>query len=115
MNTWVGTGNLTDDPKVTEKTTKFSIANNTGYGEYKNVNFIPVTTFKKTAEACGKYLSKGSKVLIRGELRQNRWEHEGKKYDRLEIIAEEVEFLSTRKKSDEAQAAEEVGDDKPPF
>ena len=46
------------------------------------------------AEALSRYLSKGTKVALSGKLRYSSWERDGQKRSKLEVIAEEIEFLS---------------------
>ena len=41
-----------------------------------------------------RYLSKGSKVAIEGKLRYSSWERDGQRRSKLEVIVEEIEFLS---------------------
>lgn len=49
------------------------------------------------AELCARYLDKGSKVFISGELRNRSYEaKDGSKRTVTEIIANEVEFLSPK-------------------
>lgn len=97
-------GNLTKDTqriKTQSNTpmTKFTIAVNDR--QDKAPIFLDILTFKNTAENCAKYLTKGSKVFVTGELQLNEYESEGKKYSRPELTANRVEFLSI-KKADES-------------
>lgn len=57
-------------------------------------NFVDVTMFGARAEALSRYLSKGAKVALSGKLRYSSWERDGQKRSKLEVIAEEIEFLS---------------------
>ena len=57
-------------------------------------NFVDVTVFGARAEALSRYLSKGTKVALSGKLRYSSWERDGQKRSKLEVIAEEIEFLS---------------------
>ena len=51
--------------------------------------------FGSRAEAISRYLSKGSKVAIEGKLR-SQWERDGQKRSKLEVIIDEIEFMSSR-------------------
>jgi single-strand DNA-binding protein len=51
----------------------FSIAVDTGYGNYKKTMFLEVKFFGKQAEAIRQYLTKGKQVGITGELEQEDW------------------------------------------
>lgn len=57
-------------------------------------NFVDVTMFGKRAEAVSRYVSKGSKVAIEGRLRYRSWEKDGQRRSKLEVVADEVEFMS---------------------
>ena len=64
-------------------------------GEWEDYpNFVDVTVFGARAEALSRYLSKGTKVALSGKLRYSSWERDGQKRSKLEVIAEEIEFLS---------------------
>ena len=96
-------GRLTKDPEMTTagelQICKMSIATN-GFKE-GDVSFFDVTCFKKLAETCGKYLKKGSHILVSGELKQDRWKNkEGQNRSKVAIIANNVNFLSPKKESE---------------
>ncbi len=42
------------------------------------------------------FLSKGTKVAVEGKLRWSQWERDGQKRSKIEVIVDEVEFLSSR-------------------
>jgi single-strand DNA-binding protein len=96
INQVVLVGRLTRDPETRFSANtaicKFSIANNTGK-EDKNVSYFDIVTFGKTAERCQQYLKKGTQIAISGRLSQNRWEQEGQKRSKVEVIAQIVQFL----------------------
>ena len=50
--------------------------------------------FGSRAEAVSRYLSKGSKVAIEGKLRYSSWERDGQRRSKLEVIVDEIEFMS---------------------
>ena len=102
FNQLVIEGNLTREPQFGNSQSgtaiiKFSIANNNDIGQSKKVNFIDVVAFNKLAEICGKYLAKGSRVLISGELSQQTWKDKdsGQNRSKFEVIASHVEFISS--------------------
>lgn len=86
--------------------TQFTLAVNYGYGDNKKTLFIQCTVFGKSAEACDKYLSKGSQVLVEGRLEEQRWEKDGEQKSRMVVIASDVKFLNTKKKTDETPPEE---------
>ncbi|MCC6346538.1 MAG: single-stranded DNA-binding protein [Nitrospirales bacterium] len=122
-------GNLTKDPDVRytpggTPVTTLSIAVNSRYKQgdesKEEVLFIDAVVFGKQAETCGQYLAKGRPVLVEGRLRERRWEYEGQKKSKMEVVANNVRFLSSRKESSpsgqgfgEAPPPEEVTDLEP--
>lgn len=99
-------GNLTRDPELRTTQTgmsilRFGVAVNdrrkNADGDWEDVpNFIDCTVFGRRAEGVEPYLSKGSKVAIEGKLRWSSWEKDGQKRSRLEVIVDEIEFMSSR-------------------
>lgn len=72
-------------------------------GEWEDYpNFVDCTMFGTRAEKIAPYLAKGAKVAVDGKLRYSSWERDGQKRSKLEVIVEEIEFLS---RSGEARTA----------
>ena len=105
INRVVITGNLTRDPdmRATQGGTQvmsFGVAvndrrRNPQTQEWEDYpNFVDCTMFGTRAEAVRRYLSKGSKVAIEGKLRYSSWERDGQRRSKLEVIVDEIEFLS---------------------
>ena len=66
-------------------------------GEWEDYpNFIDCTMFGARAESLSRYLGKGTKVAIEGKLRWSQWEREGQKRSKIEVIVDELEFMSSR-------------------
>lgn len=64
--------------------------------------FVDVVVWRKQAEACGQYLTKGSPVLVEGKLHLDEWEaQDGGKRSKLRVRAQRVQFLNRRAKGDE--------------
>ncbi|MBR6773723.1 MAG: single-stranded DNA-binding protein [Clostridia bacterium] len=109
MNKCIFIGNLTRDPEI--QTTgngvslcRFSIAVNRTYqnanGE-RETDFINIVTWRGLADNCSKYLSKGSKVCVVGSLQNRSYEDkDGNKRYATDIVAEDVEFISSRGQGD---------------
>ena len=105
-------GNLTRDPEMryTPQGTSvcsFGLAVNRKYKQgdemKEEVTFINIVVFGKQADTSGQYLNKGSSVLIEGRLKENRWETEdGQKRSKLEVVAQNVRFMSRRQGTQEA-------------
>lgn len=97
-------GNLVRDPEIRYlpsglSVTSFSIAVNSRYRQNnepkEEVSYFDIVVFGKTGENCAEYLSKGRPVLVEGRLRQRRWESEGTRKSRIEVVASVVQFLGS--------------------
>ena len=76
---------------------------NASTGEWEDYpHFVDCTMFGTRAEKLQPYLTKGAKVAIEGRLRYSSWEKDGQKRSKLEVVVDEVEFMSRK---DGAQAA----------
>ena len=104
MNKWIGIGNLTRDPELSETPNgtavcKFTVAVNRNFtnanGE-RECDFINVVAWRSLAENCGRFLSKGKKVSVVGSLQTRSYESNGEKKYVTEIMADEEEFLSPK-------------------
>ena len=85
--------------------TRFRLAVNrrlSGQNGDKVTDFFRVTTFGKVAENCSKYLAKGRKCCVVGELHPDTYtDSEGMTRMALDVVADEVEFLSPRQEQAE--------------
>ena len=59
-------------------------------------NFVDCTMFGPRGEKLQQYLTKGTKVAIEGKLRYSSWERDGQRRSKLEVIVDELEFMSSR-------------------
>lgn len=101
-------GNLTRDPELTETSSgvsvcRFSIAVNRGYtdsnGE-RQTDFFNCTAWRGVGENVAQYCSKGNKVAVSGSIQIRNYEdNEGIRRTVVDIVAQEVEFLSTKSAS----------------
>ena len=116
MNKVVLIGNLTKDPDVRTTSggasvTTLSIAVNRRFKDKSGervTDYFRVVAWNKLADICGKYLVKGSKVSVSGELQTKDYEaKDGTKRYVTEILADEVEFLTP--KSDRNQSVDDIG------
>lgn len=98
-------GNLTKDPEVRSTGSgvtvcSFRIAVTrrfAGQGGERVSDFFDVVAWRSLGELCGKYLAKGRRVAVVGELQTRSYDSkDGTKRYVTEIIADEVEFLSPR-------------------
>ncbi len=106
MNKAIITGNLTEDIELKETTTgkkvcTFTVAVNRRYADANGngqADFMRVVCWRELAEVCSKYLCKGRKVLVTGQIQNRQYEaQDGTKRTVTEIVADEVEFLSAKK------------------
>lgn len=74
-----------------------SFTNNDGDRE---ADFINIVVWNKKAENVSKYLSKGSRVAIDGRIQTRSYDgDDGKKRYITEVVANQVEFLESKKES----------------
>ena len=127
MNKLTIIGNLTRDPetRVTQSGSSvcsFTVAVNRR-GQDDKTDFFRVSAWNKTGETCQKYLAKGRKVAVTGPVSVSTYTgQDGKTYANLEVMAQDVEFLTPRaEQTEQAPAApanngyQEVTDDDLPF
>lgn len=130
LNQVFAAGRLTADPEIKYIQNGTAVVNvglavNTSYKqdeEWKErVAFVQIQAWGKTAELV-KSFGKGAPVIVCGELRQDRWEKEGKKHSKIYIHVQKIVREDLPKKNGEstkAAAENEAGnpvDDEPaPF
>lgn len=97
-------GNLTRDPELTETQSgvsvcRFSLAvnrNYTGADGERQADFFNCTAWRGLAETVAKYCKKGKKLAVVGTLQVRSYEdNEGVKRTVTDVVAQEVEFLSS--------------------
>ena len=107
INRVIISGNLTRDPELRSTAAGmpvlgFGVAvndrrKNQQTGEWEDYpNFIDCTMFGARAESLSRFLSKGTKVSVEGKLRWSQWERDGQKRSKIEVIVDELEFMSNR-------------------
>ncbi len=119
MNKVILIGNLTKDPELTTTTSgisvcRFSLAVSRKFtnseGE-RETDFINVVVWRNLADNCHKFLRKGSKAAVVGNIQTRSYDaQDGSKRYVTEVVAEEVEFVGARVAGDEGDAgSEDVG------
>lgn len=117
-------GRLTADPtlRYTASNTpvcSFRLAVDSGYGENKQTLFIGCTAWKATAEVVSRNFTKGSEILVFGELVPNNWTtKDGENRYEIKMSVQSIDFCGS--KSDSAAVSdmedmEEVDDKDLPF
>lgn len=118
MNKLTIIGNLTRDPELRTTTSgvnvcSFTVAVNrkrTQNQQQPEADYFRVTAWRERGEICAKYLAKGRKVCVIGPVSVSTYTgNDGNTRANLEIMAEEIEFLSSRQETHE-QAPEPVRD-----
>lgn len=77
------------------------------------VSFIDCTIWGRTAENLKDKLTKGKQVCIHGYIKQDRWEKDGQKQSRLNIVAERVQLLGGGNKQNDGQNDSGFPEDNP--
>jgi single-strand DNA-binding protein len=117
-------GNLGSDPDMRYSASgspflRFNVASNyrtrTPEGEWQDrTEWVRVTVFGQRAETLSQYLKKGMRVYVEGRLEARPWtDQQGQIRPGLEVIALDVEFMSSRA-DDEMRGGGGGGDDDSP-
>ena len=62
-----------------------------------NADFITLIAWEKTAELAGKYLAKGSQILVEGRLQVRNYEdQQGQKRTITDVVVERIEFAGSK-------------------
>lgn len=116
MNNLMIIGNLTRDPETRTTTSgatvcSFTVAVNrrrTQNNQQPEADYFRVSAWNKLGENCSKYLAKGKKVSVVGAVSVNTYQsQDGKTHASLNIIANDIEFLSSRNDASSASSQEE--------
>ena len=108
MNKVVLIGNLTKDPELSTTNSginycRFTLAVPKRFAQAgeRDAEFINIVVWRVQADNCHKYLKKGSKACVIGSLQTRSYDaQDGSKRYVTEVVAEEVEFLSTKNNVD---------------
>ncbi len=99
MNKVILLGNITADPDVTTvgqhniTLCSFSIAVNEVTKNGKKTHFINCKAWGKTGENIGKYFTRGKPILLEGNLNQESWEKDGKKFSKIVVNVYKFYFV----------------------
>jgi len=114
MNKITLIGNLTHDPETRSTPNgvtvcSFTIAVNRRFGNKdgeKQADFFRINAWRQLGENCSRFLAKGRKVAVIGELQARTYEaKDGTTRMSLDVQADEVEFLSPKQQEDGAGPA----------
>ena len=122
MNKVLLIGHMTKDIELNGLTSgktvgRFGIAVNRKYEQngQKVTDFINVVVWEKLADNIAKFCKKGSKIAVVGEIQTRTYESNGEKKYAFEVVANEVEFLSTKSEDDGKVELKPIADDECPF
>lgn len=115
FNLVVLTGRLTADPDLRTtpsgvSVTSFSIAVQRSYksGEEPETDFINIVAWRQRAEFVTKYFRKGNMIGIEGAIQTRKYtDKDGNNRTAFEVIANNVQFVESKKKNDVDIAADE--------
>ena len=107
MNKVILSGNLTKDPEVRYTQSgvayaRMGIAVSRPYSSKNNdgqpqTDFFNLVSWNKQAEFCGRYLKKGSRVLIEGRIQNDNYEgKDGVKHYNVNIVVDNIEFAGSK-------------------
>lgn len=116
MNKAFFIGNLTKDPEVRSFTSgdrvcNFTVAVNRRTKDGAQMaDFVRVSVFRAMADVCGQYLTKGKKVAVIGKVSASAYKDQnGEARAQLELIADDVEFLTPKGEAEQpAQAPQQI-------
>lgn len=99
-NLTILTGRITKDLELKQagqtQVTNFSMAVDNPFKK-DDTSFFDIVAFGKTAQLLNDYCGKGSKVLIEGNLKQDRFQNkEGNNRSVVRVIANRIEFLDSK-------------------
>ena len=112
-------GNLTKDPDFKYvldgvPVSNYMLAVNRPYKNAegtRDADFFRIVCWKKLAEFSQRYLKKGDRVLLEGELQSHSYNKEGKTHFMTEINARKIQFMNYGKKNeDETNESFDTGD-----
>jgi single-strand DNA-binding protein len=107
LNTVILAGNLTGDPAPgasKHALCTFTLAFDAPFGfdrggAARRRDFVPVVAFGPTASSCLRFLKKGSRVVVDGRLREDRWESRATgQHSRLTLVCDRIHFVSGLRK-----------------
>ena len=105
MNKVILIGRLVKDPEMRytqsgKGVCSFTLAVDRRFSKegQQTADFIPIVAWNKLAEICGNNLVKGRRISVEGRMQVRNYDaQDGTKRYVTEVIADEVEFLDSRK------------------
>ena len=124
LNRVILAGNLTKDPELRftnegVPVCSFGLAVNRVRSKQGGVDYFEINAWRELGEAVANYKKKGDGVIVEGRLQYRSWEaQDGSKRSKVDVVAENVQFLGNGKSSSGGSApsgeqADDAFDDLP--
>lgn len=108
-------GRLTADPEITSTQSgttiaRYTVAVDRRYAKegQQKTDFFSCNSFGKQAEFAERYLKKGTKVVISGEMRLDLVQKDGKNTTYPKVAVNEIEFAESKKESGEGKSSDQT-------
>jgi single-strand DNA-binding protein len=111
FNRVVLAGNLTRDPELRFTNDgipvcSFGLAVNRVRSRSEEVDFFDISAWRELGETIANYKKKGDPILLEGRLQYRTWEaQDGSKRSKVDVVADNVQFLGGRADSDDGAAS----------
>jgi single-strand DNA-binding protein len=111
FNRVVLAGNLTRDPELRFTNDgipvcSFGLAVNRVRSRNEEVDFFDISAWRELGETIANYKKKGDPILLEGRLQYRTWEaQDGSKRSKVDVVADNVQFLSGRADSEDGAAS----------
>lgn len=128
INRAVISGRLTRDPELRSTASGMSILNmrvafttrrKSGDAWEDKPNYIDAVVFGKRAESIEQYLTKGTAVMLDGQLEWREWESKDGKRQSIDLVVSEIKFDNAGERSERpaprASAPSDAYEDEIPF
>lgn len=106
LNSFSVTGRLGKDAETKSVgakgtlSTEFSLANDTGFGQYEKTSWIDVRIWGQRGASVQPYLKKGTKIAVTGQFTQNSWvDQNGQKHVAWRLEASDIVLLGSSQKN----------------
>lgn len=113
-----GLGRFVKDPELRNAgqtvVCDFTLASNEvikGGADKKEIaSFFSCVVWDKAAEVVAKYCKKGDKIFVRGTLRQDKWEKDGQKREKVVLRVTDFEFVGGNRNVGESKESKGSGE-----
>ena len=117
MNKVILSGNLARDPEVRYSQsgtayarTAIAVSRPFSKNSDTTTDFFNLTIFGKQAEFCGRYLKKGSSVILEGRVENDNYEgKDGVKHYSVNIMVDHIEFAGSKRSNDGGESNSDGG------